>query len=86
MECDNKMLMCVYELERERKNNVVVEWGQRVNFPLIIYDVYDDLMCSQVLFKKGKSPVLVDELKYLFLLCNFVPSVRNNCELSLIHI
>ena len=37
-------------------------------------------MCSQVLFKKGKSPVLADELKYLFLLYNFVPSVRNNFE------
>ena len=27
VECDYEMLMCVNELERERKNNVVVEWG-----------------------------------------------------------
>ena len=30
-ECNNEMLMCVYELEREWKDNIVVEWGQRVN-------------------------------------------------------
>ena len=54
VECDCEMLMCVSELERERKN-VVVEWGQRVNFPLIVDNVYDDLMSSQVLLLKGKS-------------------------------
>ena len=78
--CDYEMLRCVNELERERKNKIVVEWGQRVNFPLIVDNVYDDLMSSQVLLLKGKSPVLIDELKYLFLLCNFIPSVYNNCE------
>ena len=46
MECNNEMLMCVYELERERKNNVVVEWGQGVDFPFIIYDDY--LMLSLI--------------------------------------
>ena len=55
------------ELERERKDSIVVEWGQRVNFPLID----DDLMYSQVLFLKGKSPVLVEDLKCLLLLYNF---------------
>ena len=47
VECDNERLMCIYELERERKSNVVVEWGQSVNFPLIVDNVYDDLMSSQ---------------------------------------
>ena len=32
--CDYEMLMYAYELERERKNSIVVEWGQRVNFSL----------------------------------------------------
>ena len=32
VECDYEMLMCVNELEREWKNSIVVEWGQRVNF------------------------------------------------------
>ena len=31
VECDNEILMCVYESEREWKDNIVVEWGQRVN-------------------------------------------------------
>ena len=60
VECDNEMLMCVYELEREWKDNIVVEWGQRVNFPLIIYDEPEG---SQVLFLKGKRPVLIDVYK-----------------------
>ena len=55
VECDNGMLKCVCELEREWKDNIVVEWGQRVKFPLIIYDEPEG---SQVLFLKGKSPVL----------------------------
>ena len=65
-ECsDYEMLMCVSELEREWKNNVVVEWGQRANFPFIIYDVYDeDLM----LFLKGERPILVDEVKNILML------------------
>ena len=62
--------------KRERRNNVVVEWGQRANFPFVVYD--DDLMNSQVLFLKGKSPVLVDELSCSLMLYNVVPSVRNN--------
>ena len=28
VECDNEMLMSVYEVEREWKNNVVIEWVQ----------------------------------------------------------
>ena len=60
----------VEELDNEWKDSVVVEWGQRVNFPLI----YNDLMCSQV-FLKGKSPVLVEDLKCLFLLYNFETSI-----------
>ena len=36
VECnDNEMLMCIDEVERVWKNNVVEEWGQRANFPLI---------------------------------------------------
>ena len=56
LECDNEMLMSVYELEREWKNTIVVEWGQRVNFPLIVYNVDDVLM----LFLQGKRPLLVN--------------------------
>ena len=40
--------MCIDEVERVWKNNVVVEWGQRVNFLFIIYDVYDDLLLSLI--------------------------------------
>ena len=29
VECNNEMLMCVYESERKWKDNIVVEWGQR---------------------------------------------------------
>ena len=37
-ECsDNEMLMCVYELERRWKDSIVVEWGQRVNFPFSLF-------------------------------------------------
>ena len=43
VECNNEMLMCVYELEREWKDSIVVEWGQRVNFP----QIYDEPGCSQ---------------------------------------
>ena len=32
VECDNEMLMYAYELEREWKDSIVVDWGQRVNF------------------------------------------------------
>ena len=35
VECDNEMLMCTDEIEREWKNNIVVECGQRVNLSLI---------------------------------------------------
>ena len=28
VEYNNEMLMCVYELEREWKDNIVVEWGR----------------------------------------------------------
>ena len=67
------MLMCVYESERKWKDSIVVEWGQRVNFPLI----YDDSMCSQVLFLKGKSPVLIDDFCFP-VLYKFIPSVWND--------
>ena len=71
--------MCIRDrLERVWKNNVVVEWGQRVNFPLIVYNVYDDLMSSQVLLLKSKRPVLIEELSCLLMLYNVVPSVCNN--------
>ena len=72
MECDNEMLMSVYELEREWKSNIVIEWGQRANFPLIFYNDDDVLM----LFLQGKRPLVVNEL----MLSNDVPSVCNNYE------
>ena len=59
VECNNEMLTSVYELEREWKDNIVVEWGQRINFPYIYDDV---ILCSQVLYLKGKSPVLMEDL------------------------
>ena len=60
VECDYEMLRCIDEVEREWKNNIVVECGQRVNFPIN----FSEPECSQMLFfMKGKRPVLVDELK-----------------------
>ena len=56
--CNNGMLMCVYESERKWKDSIVVVWWQRVNFP----HIYDEPGCSQVLFLKGKSPVLLEDL------------------------
>ena len=64
------------ELDNEWKESYIVGMKQRVNFPLI----YDDSMCSQVLFLKGKSPVLVEDLSCLFFLYKFVPSVWSNIE------
>ena len=58
--------MCVYESERKWKERVDEYVGQRANFPLIVDNVYDDLMSSQVLLLKGKIPVLIDELRCLF--------------------
>ena len=67
------MLMSVYEVEREWKNNIVIEWEQRADFPLIFYNDDDVLM----LFLQGKRPLVVDELVMLY---NVVPSVYNNYE------
>ena len=71
--CSNEVVISVDELEKEWKNNIVVEWGQRVNFPLIC----DEPECSEVLFL-GKRPLLVKDLSCLFLLNNFVPSAWND--------
>ena len=38
LECDNAMFMCINELERKWKNNIVIEWGQRANFQMCIRD------------------------------------------------
>ena len=70
VECNDGMLMCVYESERKWKDSIVVEWGQRVNFPYI----YDEPGCSQVLFLKGKSPVLIEDFCFP-VLYEFIPSV-----------
>ena len=81
VECsDNEMLMCIDEVERVWKNNVVVEWGQRVNFPIN----FSEPRCSQMLCLQGKRPVLVEELNCLLMLYNVVPSVCNNDVESMI--
>ena len=53
VECNNGMLMCVYESERKWKDSIEVEGWQRVNFP----QVYCEPTCLQM-FLKGKSPLL----------------------------
>ena len=64
MECDYEMLRCIDEVEREWKNNIVIECGQRVNFPIN----FSEPECSQMLFLKGERPILVDELKCILML------------------
>ena len=73
LECKNGMLLYVYESERKWKDSIVGEWGQRVNFPLIC----NEPGCSQVLFLKGKSPVLIEDFCFP-VLYKFIPSVWND--------
>ena len=58
-----------YELERKWKERVEYV-GRGVNFPIN----FSEPRCSQVLFKKGKCPVLM--------LYNIVPSVCNNNDVE----
>ena len=51
----------VYQLEREYEESIEVEGLQRVNFP----QVYCEPRCSQMLLFKGKSPVLLEDMRSL---------------------
>ena len=79
LEYNNGMLMCVYESERKWKESVEGEWLQRVNFP----QVYCEPRCLQMLLWKGKSPLLLEDMRSLSCSPKFyelVPSVWDGRE------
>ena len=75
LECNNGMLLCVYESERKWKERVDEYVGQRVNFPIN----FSEPECSQMMFLKGKRPVLVDELKCILMLYNVCLLYTSRC-------
>ena len=79
VEYNDGMLMCANESEGKWRESIEVEGLQRVNFP----QVYCEPRCSQMLLFKGKSPLLLEDMRSLSCSLNFyelVPSVWDDRE------
>ena len=77
--CNTGMLVCVDGLKRVCKESIEVEGLQRVGFP----KVYCEPRCLQMLLLKGKSPLLMEDMRSLSCSLKFdelVPSVWDGRE------